>query len=339
MKSRALNFAALALLVGLCGWTEVRPAAAQALDAGKPPAQIFSGTCSACHRSPRGLVRNVSAGSLPGFLRQHYTTGNDMAGTMAAYVLGNGGTDRVAEPAPKREPKQEARPEPDLSPDLSRSKGRSRMRRRSPPATPTRESCRNRQSRRPPRRARASRRRPPRMPPPASPKRPRLRSRKRPPPSRRRRKPWTARSKSRPNRRPPRPMTASLVSRCRTRRRRGSRRAADVARVPGADPRARARAGRNRGCAGHRMRPGAEHHRCRGARRGAGERAAEGAACAGGTAGRGPNRHRGRSAEARTAAVRRDARPPAPALDIMQEEVHAPRPPRTGQQKKRAPPQ
>jgi hypothetical protein len=112
MKSRALSLAALALLVSLCAWIEVRPAAAQALDAGKPPAQIFSGTCSACHRSPRGLVRNISAGSLPGFLRQHYTTGNEMAGTMAAYVLGNGGAERVAEPASKREPKQEPRPEP-----------------------------------------------------------------------------------------------------------------------------------------------------------------------------------------------------------------------------------
>jgi hypothetical protein len=85
---------------------------AQALDAGKPPAQIFSGTCAACHRSPRGLVRNVAPGALPGFMRQHYTTGNDMAGTMAAYVLGNGGTAAVAEPpppAPKREPKQRAK--------------------------------------------------------------------------------------------------------------------------------------------------------------------------------------------------------------------------------------
>lgn len=109
MGSRALSLAALALLVGLCSWTcaGVQPAFAQALDAGKPPAQIFNGTCAACHRSPRGLVRSVSPGSLPGFLRQHYTTGNDMAGTMATYVLGNGGTDRVAEPAPKREPKQE----------------------------------------------------------------------------------------------------------------------------------------------------------------------------------------------------------------------------------------
>ncbi len=113
MRSRALSLAALALLVGACGWTDaaMRSAMAQALDAGKPPAQIFSGTCSACHRSPRGLVRNVSPGALPGFMRQHYTTGNDMAGTMAAYVLGNGGTAAVAEPppAPKREPKQKAK--------------------------------------------------------------------------------------------------------------------------------------------------------------------------------------------------------------------------------------
>ncbi|MDQ8729868.1 hypothetical protein RCO31_19280 [Bradyrhizobium sp. LHD-71] len=52
----------------------------------------------------------MSPGSLSGFLRQHYTTGNEMAGTMAAYVLGSGGADRAAaEPAPKREPKQEPR--------------------------------------------------------------------------------------------------------------------------------------------------------------------------------------------------------------------------------------
>lgn len=114
MRSRALSLATLALMVGVCGWTDagMRSVMAQALDAGKPPAQIFSGTCSACHRSPRGLVRSVSPGALPGFMRQHYTTGNDMAGTMAAYVLGNGGTAAVAEPpppAPKREPKQKAK--------------------------------------------------------------------------------------------------------------------------------------------------------------------------------------------------------------------------------------
>ena len=114
MRSRALNLATLALLVGLFGSIDsvARPAAAQQLDAGKPPAQIFAGTCSACHRSPRGLVRSVSPGALPGFLRQHYTTGNDMAGTMAAFVLGSGGTQQVAEPPSKREPKQEPKQEP-----------------------------------------------------------------------------------------------------------------------------------------------------------------------------------------------------------------------------------
>jgi hypothetical protein len=111
MRSRALGLAALAFLVGLCALIadSARPASAQQLDAGKPPHQIFSATCSACHRSPRGLVRNVSPGSLPGFLRQHYTTGSDMAGAMAAYVLSSGGTERVAEPPPKREPKQRAK--------------------------------------------------------------------------------------------------------------------------------------------------------------------------------------------------------------------------------------
>jgi hypothetical protein len=114
MRSRALNLAALAFLVGLFGSIGggTGPATAQQLDAGKPPAQIFNGTCAACHRSPRGLVRSVSPGALPGFLRQHYTTGNDMAGTMAAYVLGSGGTQQVAEPPSKREPKQEPRQEP-----------------------------------------------------------------------------------------------------------------------------------------------------------------------------------------------------------------------------------
>jgi hypothetical protein len=101
----------LAFLVGLSGFLAVGSDVAQAqqLDAGKPPGQIFSSTCAVCHRSPRGLLKSVSPGALPGFLRQHYTTGADMAGVMAAYVLGNGGTDRVAEPPAKREPKQRAK--------------------------------------------------------------------------------------------------------------------------------------------------------------------------------------------------------------------------------------
>jgi hypothetical protein len=57
------------------------PADAQNLDAGKTPAQIFADTCSACHRRPQELKR-ASAG----FLRGHYTTGQQEAATMANYL-------------------------------------------------------------------------------------------------------------------------------------------------------------------------------------------------------------------------------------------------------------
>ena len=73
MLSRALSLATVTLLIGCFA---AAPARAQAtnLEAGKSPSQIFAGTCTACHKSPRGLLKTVPAGSLPGFLRQHYTT-------------------------------------------------------------------------------------------------------------------------------------------------------------------------------------------------------------------------------------------------------------------------
>lgn len=69
------------------------PAEAQNLEAGKSPSQIFSQTCSLCHKSPRGLLKTVPPGSLAGFLRQHYTTSTDMASMLSAYVLSNGASD------------------------------------------------------------------------------------------------------------------------------------------------------------------------------------------------------------------------------------------------------
>jgi hypothetical protein len=61
-------------------------AVAQNLDAGKSGAQIFSEVCSNCHRSPRELRSNPGTS----FLREHYTTGSDMASTMSAYLSGSG---------------------------------------------------------------------------------------------------------------------------------------------------------------------------------------------------------------------------------------------------------
>jgi hypothetical protein len=91
MLGRTLGSAALAIAV--CFSVQV-PARAQNLEAGKSPAQIFNGACTVCHKSPRGLVKSVPPGSLPGFLRQHYTTSSDMAGALSSYLLANGGIDR-----------------------------------------------------------------------------------------------------------------------------------------------------------------------------------------------------------------------------------------------------
>jgi hypothetical protein len=130
MLSRALSLAAVLLLIGSFA---PKPALAQEnLDAGKTPSQLFAGTCSACHKSPRGLLKTVSPSSLPTFLRQHYTTSPNMAGALASYLVSNGASDaRIGGDGPKgakgtkegakqQEAKQEARPEPRQGEQLDR---------------------------------------------------------------------------------------------------------------------------------------------------------------------------------------------------------------------------
>ena len=103
MLSRALSLATVMLLIGCL---EAVPVRAQNLEAGKSPSQIFAGTCNACHKSPRGLLKTVPAGSLPGYLRQHYTTSSEMASLLAAFLISNGATDtRYVGSKPTQEPK------------------------------------------------------------------------------------------------------------------------------------------------------------------------------------------------------------------------------------------
>ena len=115
MSSRALTLATVMLVVG-CLAAERALAQATNLEAGKTPSQIFAGTCNACHKSPRGLLRSVPASSLSSFLRQHYTTSPEMAGVLASYLVANGAADTRAGEGKKgakegtREAKQEARP-------------------------------------------------------------------------------------------------------------------------------------------------------------------------------------------------------------------------------------
>src|SRR5262245_31559279 len=131
MLGRALSLATVMLLVG-CFAAE-RTSAQENLDAGKTPSQLFAGTCNACHKSPRGLLKTVSPSSLPGFLRQHYTTSPNMAGLLASYLVSNGATDtrygespkgakdgaKGAKEGAKEGPKQEAKQEPPQQLDRS----------------------------------------------------------------------------------------------------------------------------------------------------------------------------------------------------------------------------
>jgi hypothetical protein len=116
MSGRALFLATVMLLVG-CSAAERALAQATNLEAGKTPAQIFAGTCNACHKAPRGLLRSVPASSLSSYLRQHYTTSPEMAGVLASYLISNGASDTRVGGAEKkgakegtREAKQEAKP-------------------------------------------------------------------------------------------------------------------------------------------------------------------------------------------------------------------------------------
>jgi hypothetical protein len=109
MWSRTLGVAALLLAVGPVA--AERAWAQENLDAGKSPSQIFAGTCTACHKSPRGLLKTVGASALPGFLRQHYTTSSNMAGVLASYLISNGATDTryaVGQPNPQQKGAKDA---------------------------------------------------------------------------------------------------------------------------------------------------------------------------------------------------------------------------------------
>ena len=86
MFSRALIPATVMLFVAWLAPT----AHAQNLEAGKSPSQLFSATCSVCHKSARGLLNTVPPSGLTGFLRQHYTTSSSMAQALSGYVIANG---------------------------------------------------------------------------------------------------------------------------------------------------------------------------------------------------------------------------------------------------------
>jgi hypothetical protein len=85
-------------VLGLLAAAPLAAAFGQNLDAGKSASQIFAEVCANCHRGPREFKSNPGAS----FLREHYTTGSEMASTMAAYLSGNADSRGAAQP--KRQP-------------------------------------------------------------------------------------------------------------------------------------------------------------------------------------------------------------------------------------------
>jgi len=98
----------LPLMVGAGLMLALSPARAENLDAGKSPQALFTGTCSACNASPRGLGKNMSASGIASFLREHYTASPQSAAAIAAYVASAGPDPRAKEKeqAKGREAKQ-----------------------------------------------------------------------------------------------------------------------------------------------------------------------------------------------------------------------------------------
>jgi hypothetical protein len=94
LSSRLRSWASLARWLSIGAMVALPGIAVAQTDysAGKTPPQLFAGDCSACHQSPQGLARGRDAGTLTGFLRDHYTTKVEWAGVLARYLVGVGGT-------------------------------------------------------------------------------------------------------------------------------------------------------------------------------------------------------------------------------------------------------
>src|SRR3954451_1109048 len=144
MLGRALSLATVTLLIACC---TAGSALAQVtnLEAGKTPSQIFAGTCTACHKSPRGLLKTVPASSLPGYLRQHYTTSSGMASVLSSFLVSNGAADTryqgKDQPKQAKDAKQDGKPVQEAKP-AGPPDQLDRFGRRLRPATSTQEAAR-----------------------------------------------------------------------------------------------------------------------------------------------------------------------------------------------------
>ena len=101
---------ALGTAVALIGTLlDTTAAQAQNLDQGKTAPRLFADSCSACHRSPRGLAKGRYRFTLMMFLKEHYSTSSNTASELADYLASvdvpQGPPPRAGTGKPRRKPR------------------------------------------------------------------------------------------------------------------------------------------------------------------------------------------------------------------------------------------
>jgi hypothetical protein len=102
LPGRLLALTAAAVLLGC-------PAAIaqENLDAGKPAPKLFAETCTACHRSAKGLAKGRFSFTLYFYLQKHYASNSSSAWALASYLEsvdgGKRAPTRAAAVAPARQ--------------------------------------------------------------------------------------------------------------------------------------------------------------------------------------------------------------------------------------------
>jgi hypothetical protein len=88
MEATLLGSARSLLFMSVLGLALVsaQARAQENLDRGRTPAQLYASDCAECHRNPKVVGRNMSAGSLAGYLREHYTASKESAAALAGYL-------------------------------------------------------------------------------------------------------------------------------------------------------------------------------------------------------------------------------------------------------------
>jgi len=85
-RKRRRRLIALTVLLGGMSLLTGSPSHAQNIDEGKSAARLFADSCTACHRSARGLAKGRFRLTLYLFLQKHYASNSSSAWALTSYL-------------------------------------------------------------------------------------------------------------------------------------------------------------------------------------------------------------------------------------------------------------